>query len=687
MIAAPPPPPTIRPIQMMDTECYGNYWLYKTYDRVTRQFAKFELYDGQPLDRAGLYRALCSATIVTFNGWKYDLPMIACALAGFTNAQLKIVSNDIITGNLQPWDVERNYGVKIPYEILDHIDLIEVLPGQASLKMYGGRMHSKRMQDLPYEHTRILTRAEMIAIDDYCGNDLIVTDGLFGKFTPEIDLRIGLTAEYGIDLRSKSDAQIAEAVFKSKLSGKVYPPHIPAGTPFTYQVAPFVRFNSPQLQIMLRSMTTLPFAVNQNGSTSPHYDNMYIDWTDKQLRIDAYGRWVGRPVGWNCRRIIIGNTFYQMGSGGLHSCEENASHIADATYSLQDVDVRSYYPYIIWLLAMCPPQLGPMFLQLFVSWIKDRIAAKDAGNKRKANGAKTKINGTFGKLGSKYSILFAPSLMIQTTITGQLTLLMLIERLEAVDGISVVSANTDGVVIKCRRDLEPVRNAIVKLWEVDTGFETEAADYRALFSRDVNSYMAFKVPTDEHPRGEVKLKGAFAPPEPVGPSWPNPANEICVDAVIAYILDGTPLERTIRSCSDIRKFVTVRAVRGGGSWVGETIQVDNVAQKRAALDAAGWTFVKDEGWYEPCGAATPLTIDKAVKAVQRAAPRQYLGKAVRWYYGVGQRGHIAGEEGGRVSRSVGAKPCMDLPDVLPADINYTWYVDEAKSLLKDINCC
>ena len=39
---------------------------------------------------------------------------------------------------------------------------------------------------------------------------------------------------------------------------------------------------------------------------------------------------------------------------------------------------------------------------------------------------KIQINGSFGKLGSKYSLLYAPDLLLQTTITGQLALLMLI---------------------------------------------------------------------------------------------------------------------------------------------------------------------------------------------------------------------------------------------------------------------
>ena len=47
--------------------------------------------------------------------------------------------------------------------------------------------------------------------------------------------------------------------------------------------------------------------------------------------------------------------------------------------------------------------------------------------------------------------LYSPDLLINTTITGQLTLLMLIEMI-TLSGGKVKSANTDGIVILCNRD-------------------------------------------------------------------------------------------------------------------------------------------------------------------------------------------------------------------------------------------
>jgi hypothetical protein len=249
-----------------------------------------------------------------------------------------------------------------------------------------------------------------------------------------------------------------------------------------------------------------------------------------------------------------------------------------------------------------------------------------SAEKSQADGGKIQINGSFGKFGNRWSTLYSPQLLIQVTITGQLALLMLIERLHEAR-IPVVSANTDGVVIKCPKSLQLRMGDVVAGWEIDTGFETEATQYSALYSRDVNNYVAVK-----HD-GTAKTKGAYADP---GLSK-NPTNQICVDAVIAKITKGESISKTIRECTDIRKFVTIRAVRGGAIWDGF-----------------------------------------------------YLGKAVRWYYSKTSNSAIhykmpnkTGNHN-KVARTDGCRPLMNLPDALPSDVDFAWYIREARSILEDI---
>ena len=79
--------------------------------------------------------------------------------------------------------------------------------------------------------------------------------------------------------------------------------------------------------------------------------------------------------------------------------------------------------------------------------LKEELAHHDVNQA----GKKIQINGSFGKFGSKYSKLYSPNMLLATTITGQLTLLMLIEQLE-LNNIPVISANTDGLEYYCPRD-------------------------------------------------------------------------------------------------------------------------------------------------------------------------------------------------------------------------------------------
>jgi hypothetical protein len=343
--------------------------------------------------------------------------------------------------------------------------------------------------------------------------------------------------------------------------------------------------------------------------------------------------------------------------------------------------------------------MGEAFIRVYRKIVEDRLeakekakAAKKAGNKAEqtrweivANALKIVVNGSFGKFGSKYSILYSPDLMLQTTITGQLCLLMLIEELEMC-GIQVIQGNTDGVVVKCRRDMEWLKDQIIKGWEKRTGFETEMTEYTGVYSKSVNSYIATK------PDGTAKRKGDFAEPIPVGGSWPSPTNVICADAAEQYLLHGTPVEQTIRACTDVRKFVTVWNVKGGAVkyWGREVPEVTTQKGKRAQLEQAGWepdfeskTYTFGNSAEMPLDEAYPL----ALQQLRQAHPvrKEYLGKAVRWYYAVDHDGAIFGaKDGSLVPRSEGAVPMMELADRIPDDLDWQWYIREAHDHLRDM---
>lgn len=584
---------------IIDTECYKNYFLLSAKSEDGKKLLNYEKFNDSEFPTERVKAILKKRTTVGFNTINYDLPMLAAACSGYTNAKLKELSDDIILSNKPAWMVCRDWDITVPAS-WDNIDLIEVAPGQASLKIYGGRMHSQRMQDLPIEPDHVISESDRQELLRYCENDLDTTLDLLKTLDKQIKLREKMSEEYGIDLRSKSDAQIAEATIKSeltKMTRKRYKrPDIPPGSVFRYKLPDFIQFESEQLKSVLDDVVSAKFVVGKNG----------------QMQM---------PKELADRVIEIGSGKYRMGIGGLHSSEKRAAHQAGDDTKLAEWDVASYYPNIILGQSLYPKHLGQPFLKLYSHIVNTRLAAKKSGDKVTSDSLKITINGSFGKLGSKWSLLYAPDLMIQTTLSGQLALLMLIERMER-NGVSVVSANTDGIVVKHRRTMDNDVAAIALDWELDTGYELEENEYSAIYSRDVNNYLAIQ------PDGSYKGKGAYANPG----LMKNPANLICVKAVVDKLTKDADIEQTIRQCDDVTQFVTIRQVKGGGEKDG-------------------------------------------VK----------LGKAVRWYYSTETDQPIVySKNGNKVARSDGAMPLMNLPGEMPADIDYDWYIAEANSILEDI---
>lgn len=583
---------------VIDTECYHNYFLLVAKNINDGKLLTYEMIDNQ-IDSLGVIHLMSGNTTVSFNGMHYDLIMLSGVLKYCDNAKIKKLSDYIIKSDLPTYQILKNLHLEIP-KTWDHIDLIDVAPGKASLKIYGGRLGVKKLQDLPFNAETELTTDQMRLVKEYCNNDVEITEALYHTLKPQIELREHMTEQYGIDLRSKSDAQIAEAIILKELNRKTNQKytarHIDPDTTLKYHDPGFIQFKDGNLNQIFHKILKHDFEILGNGQ-------------------------VKMPLWLRDETIDIGGRKYQMGIGGLHSCETKQYIQAKKDEFLIDYDVQSFYPNIILSLKLAPSSMGKDFLEIYQSLVSRRIAAKTTGDSVTAGTLKICVNGSFGKLGSKFSILYSPELLIQTTITGQLTLLMLIERMEAL-GIKIVSANTDGIVCYGHKSMEHKMEEVAWDWMLDTSFFLERTDYKLLAARDVNNYFAIK--SD----GSIKRKGCFAKPSLIK----NPDRVIIYEAVCELFRSGTPIEETIRNCKDVRQFVKVRMVKGGAIFKGQPI-----------------------------------------------------GKAVRYYSAKGETESILyAMDNHKVAGSTGCKPIMDIYDAIPDDIDYDAYIRDAKDLLVDI---
>jgi len=612
-----------------DIEIYRNYSLIVFMSRETKRFCYVEMTDGERMQTDLISFIMYQVCTVGFNSNRYDLIMAAAMIHGFNCSTLKDISNDIIKSGLRENDIAEKYKFKLLRKVNTY-DLFEVAPLTDSLKKYAARMHAKRLQELPYHEASILTAQQSVKVREYCFVDNQNTGLLADELSEQIGLRVNLSKMYdGIELRSKSDAQISEAVIISeltKLNGRrPYKPDFDLGYTFAYTPPEYIHFQTPQLQELLERVKRCQFTLRANGS--PKCDELA---GNKELKIP--------PM-----TAVINGKRYTLGLGGLHSTESAQSIIIKpgSGLGLFDTDFESFYPKMILNNEWYPSHLGRAFLTVFSRLVERRLHAKaqatickKTGDKEgekawkvEADSLKITINGIFGKLGSVFSIIYSPDLLIQTTVTGQLTLLMLIEACEMA-GIAVVSANTDGFVVNMHESRRATFEAIVKGFEALSNLKTEETAYSAIYSRDVNNYIAVK--TD----GEVKVKGAYSEKGSTGNTRlsKNPDALIVADAVVAYLTKGQPIIKTIRECSDLRRFVCVENVRGGGHING-----------------------------------------------------LFLGKTVRWMYGKGSKNTINSvDSGNTVPNSYGAVPMMDLPDEFPANLDHDRYSSMALKALVDI---
>lgn len=656
---------------ILDCEVYRNFFYLGFKRKEDGRRAGFEFSPRADFDRDRVRSLLRGNQSVGFNSLNYDMPIIYCALSGMSNSDIKDASDHIIQNRVPSWRVEKELGIHIPK--LDHIDIFETNPAvKKGLKALNGSMHHKRLQELPFEHTKLLEEWEMDELVDYCQfGDIDGTEMLFDVLKEPLALRELMREKYNtVDLRSKSDAQVGETILKTeverKVGDRIKKAIIPDGTTFRYQVPEWMSFKTPYMQEVLETIRTTDIEVN--------------------------GGKVDFPKAFDKFQIVFDGMKHTLGIGGLHSTESNRAVHSTNTHILIDADVASQYPRIIMTLGLFPKAMGPDFLPVYKSIIDARLIAKRAKDKATDKGLKIAINGSYGKLGSGYSVLFAPHLMVAVTLTGQLSLLMLIEE-ASLRGIPVVSANTDGVLFSCPREKfngfvqkdgkdsdrmnpSPIQD-IIDWWEGVTKFDLEFGEYKSVFNMSVNAYMAIK------PDGSFKRKGKLANHWRAELPWGgknydyDPAREglkkapemtICADAALGMILHGIPVEKTILECKDIREFITITTANGGATW-GPGAPIYQTLER-----------INSKG---------KMTRDKILVGYEDEG---YLGKLVRFYWStqgnpiIRVKGHAVTGSRGKVPNTEGCRPIMTLPDdfSVPADLDYARYIESAKSILRDV---
>ena len=406
---------------------------------------------------------------------------------------------------------------------------------RVSLKRLEFEMDLENIEEMPISHVKeSLTTEDLDLITHYCINDVkatyqfyLITIGQTShplyKGDNKLELRQDIEAEFGIPCLNYSDSKIGDEMIKKfycQEKGIDYK-ELPKKGFFRKSIdvrsciAPYVLFQTKELQDFLKRIRKMKLKMQDDFKEELHF----------------YGN------------------VYSFMKGGLHT--ENIPKIfeADEEHEIIDWDVSSYYPAIIINNKRYPQHLGPAFLRGYEAMFNKRLELKPLAKKDKkikgiVGALKLAVNSVYGKSSDMQSWIYDRQLTMFTTITGELSLMMLIEAYELA-GINVISANTDGVTIRIKKTLIDKMHEINAWWSELTKYELERADYQKIVFSTVNDYLAIK--TD----GEVKKKGDFLTDFEL---HKNKSARVVPIALEQYFLHNIPVDHTIRHHSNVYDF-------------------------------------------------------------------------------------------------------------------------------------
>jgi hypothetical protein len=535
-------------ILIYDIETMQELFLIGIYNPDTKTYYEFEVSkDKNQLD--GYMRFIEQHPEyywVGYNNLRFDSQVIEWILRNYedwheltaleTAAKIAQKAADIIH--------DANYDVFPEYReewlTLKQIDLFRVnhydnKNRRVSLKRLEFEMDLENIEEMPVHHTKTnMTDDEIQLTKDYCRNDIMATYEFYKvttgntehplyKGNNQIELRQDIEEEFGIPCLNYSDSKIGDEMIKKFYCEQknIQYSDLPKKGLFRtevkvrYCIADYITFQTPELQEFLKRISKEKLTIKDEFKESlEFYDNTYT-----------------------------------FAKGGLHTENKPKIFEADADHIIVDWDVSSYYPAIIINNGKYPHHLGPEFLRGYKTMFDKRLELKPLAKKDKkikgiVGALKLAVNSVYGKSSDMQSWIYDRQLTMFTTITGELSLLMLIEAYELA-GIHVISANTDGVTIRLHKDKVEKMHELNKWWMELTSYELERTDYAKIIFSTVNDYLAIK--TD----GEIKKKGDFLTDFEL---HKNKSARVVPIALEHFFVHDVPVGDTIRNHTNIYDF-------------------------------------------------------------------------------------------------------------------------------------
>lgn len=418
----------------------------------------------------------------------------------------------------------------------DSMDLLTMLFSsklRVGLKEMQVTMHYHNVQEYDGDFTQWLPKDSIDNMIKYNINDVDSTATLLEKLKADVELRLFIEEEYGIDALSMDSVKFGETLLAKRYceaTGMSMYDLKQMRSPMDYiplkdVILPFISYKNPILQDVLREMKEqVVYSKERKG-----YE----------------------------KKFVLSNVVYSIGVGGIHSIHTPKIFRPDDNEFIGHSDVASMYPSFIIKYKWIPRHLGETFWQVYSQIYRERIEAKHSKQKHKDKALKLTLNSVSGKMQQETSWMYDPFSVFKIRINGQLVLLMLVDRLLELD-CKIVQVNTDGVMYVAKKaNREAIQEAISDIERL-TQLTFESNDYEAFYQYAINDYFGVEEGySQSNDPNLIEKKGMFITDTRLGKGL---APIVIPKAVINYFLTKEPISAFIKRQTDIKDFLMCQRV-------------------------------------------------------------------------------------------------------------------------------
>ena len=444
---------------------------------------------------------------------------------------IKTLSNEIIESG-DKFDSWSTYKHAHCFPSFDLLRMMFSKKLRCGLKELQVTMQYPNVQEYDGDFNRNVQDSEIDNIISYNINDVNSTNQLLLLNQKNIDLRIGIHNEYGINAMSMDGVGIGNEILKTKYlqaTNKKWSEVKDLRSPCNIVdlneiILPKISFETEILQNLLNEIKTLRINLNKK---------------------------------WN-KQFYFHDSLISMGLGGLHNLSKPEIIIPNDDECLLDIDAASLYPSLLISYEFYPQHLGKEFLNIYKQIKDERIEAKHNGNKIKNETLKLALNSVTGNMQSEYSWLYDPKSVMKIRMNGQLFLLKLAEMLINTTNCKIINYNTDGIFILIKRNMLDKLKEIIKSFEEFSLLNMEIEGFESMYQFAINDYIAVKEGYSKTKNPDlIKKKGMFIDTPILGKGL-RPL--IIPKAICEYFVNKTPIETTLYNSDDIRDFCTYQKV-------------------------------------------------------------------------------------------------------------------------------